>query len=306
MVLKTFSDNLKVMGESIKKNFSVLINDYSSLKRNIPDYNSAIYSIQEWKYSWGDLPLEGKRYQSGLLTDFNKFINLIKALIKDLNEDYLRIFDDANAAISSNMKQDSFLYYETKEEIIKATNDEIDKMTQLIDYLDSTENENIYVSDTSALIYNPQIESWIFDDVEKFIIILTPTILSELDKLKINHRNQEVREKAESLIKRIKEFGRRGSLQVGVPIAKDKIYIRCLAVEPNMINSLPWLDEKNNDDRFIASVFEIMRNNIRSSVVLVTKDINMQNKAEFAFIPFCEPPEIEKTLNPGFSPLSEI
>jgi hypothetical protein len=37
-------------------------------------------------------------------------------------------------------------------------------------------------------------------------------------------------------------------------------------------------------------VIEVMRMKPRSAVLLVTRDINLQNKAEFANIPFVEPP----------------
>ena len=58
-----------------------------------------------------------------------------------------------------------------------------------------------------------------------------------------------------------------------------------------MEDSLPWLDANNDDDRIIASVVEMMRVRPRCEVVLVTRDINMQNKAEFARITFVEPPD---------------
>jgi predicted ribonuclease YlaK len=55
--------------------------------------------------------------------------------------------------------------------------------------------------------------------------------------------------------------------------------------------SLPWLDPSSKDDRFIASIIEVMRGRSRSPVVAVTRDINVQNKASFARLPIVEPPE---------------
>jgi predicted ribonuclease YlaK len=51
------------------------------------------------------------------------------------------------------------------------------------------------------------------------------------------------------------------------------------------------LDKDNNDDRILASAIEIMRRHPRSPVVVVTRDINMQNKAGFAGVEFAEPPD---------------
>ena len=116
-------------------------------------------------------------------------------------------------------------------------------------------------------------------------------MLSELDSLKVNHHNEQVREKAEKLIRQIKEYGRRGDLHEGAPLRRGISSILAIATEPRMEVSLPWLDPGSKDDRFIASVIEVMRARSRSSVVAVTRDINVQNKAAFARLPFVEPPE---------------
>jgi hypothetical protein len=52
-----------------------------------------------------------------------------------------------------------------------------------------------------------------------------------------------------------------------------------------MDRSLPWLDPENRDDRLIATTIEVMRTHPRSPVVLVSTDINAQNKAEHAELP---------------------
>ena len=89
----------------------------------------------------------------------------------------------------------------------------------------------------------------------------------------------------------IKGYRARGRLTEGVPLVRDDSEIISLAVEPNFSKTLPWLNSDNNDDRILAAFVEVMRLNPRSPVVLVTRDINLQNKAEFAHLPFCEPPE---------------
>ena len=155
---------------------------------------------------------------------------------------------------------------------------------------DPFEGEVIFVPDTNALIYNPNLESWTFLECPQFSLFLLPTVLSELDLLKINHRNVEVRNKSESLIRRIKEYRRRGKLTTGVTVVKDRIKIQSIAIEPDMNASLPWLDPDNKDDRILAGVIEVMRARPRSIVKAVSRDINFQNKAEFANIPFEEPP----------------
>jgi predicted ribonuclease YlaK len=94
----------------------------------------------------------------------------------------------------------------------------------------------------------------------------------------------------ESLIRRIKGYRARGALTAGVPLRKGVSTFRALATEPALDKSLPWLDPTNDDDRMIATVVEVMRQHPRSTVMLVTQDINLQNKAELASVPYVEPP----------------
>src|SRR5262249_54595194 len=77
----------------------------------------------------------------------------------------------------------------------------------------------------------------------------------------------------------------------GVVIRKDKITLRTLAVEPNFGSSLSWLDRDNDDDRILAGFIEVMRQHPRCPVFLVTGDINLTNKADYAGLPCVPPPE---------------
>ena len=57
-----------------------------------------------------------------------------------------------------------------------------------------------------------------------------------------------------------------------------------IANEPDMKSSLSWLRGDVRDDRIIASVLELQSVNPVSRVILVTGDINLQNKADVAMI----------------------
>ena len=184
-------------------------------------------------------------------------------------------------------------YNKTIKEVSEKTEEYINKQFQLINLLNYNETDlEIFVPDTNALLTNPNIENWHFKSVKSFRLVLLPTVLSELDKLKIAHANKDIKEKAKKIINRIKEYRRRGKLTEGITIT-NKIHLTALPLEPNFENSLSWLDPKNNDDRIIASLIEVCRKNIRNKVCFVTTDINLQNKLEFANLPFIEPPEIE-------------
>jgi predicted ribonuclease YlaK len=156
---------------------------------------------------------------------------------------------------------------------------------------DVGEGADVFVPHTNALLHHADLEKWAFAGSSDFEVVLCPSVLVELDELKVNHRNADVRAKAEGVITRIKGYRARGQLTQGVPLRKPVSRIRALGTEPRMEDSLPWLDAGNRDDRFIASTIEIMRQHPRSAVTIVTRDINLQNKAELASIPFVEPPD---------------
>ncbi len=92
------------------------------------------------------------------------------------------------------------------------------------------------------------------------------------------------------IINKLKEYRRRGKLTEGVTILKGSITLCAIATEPNFENTLKWLDKSNEDDRLIAEFLEIMRSNGGRTTILITGDINLQNKCEIANLPFIEPP----------------
>jgi predicted ribonuclease YlaK len=167
------------------------------------------------------------------------------------------------------MKSTSQAFMEAKTSLIN--------ILKLIDNTyDSTADSAIFVADTNALITNSSIELWRFEGYSNFEILILPTVLSELEQMKVNHRNPEVREKVISIVRRIKSYRERGKLSEGVVLAKGVSKLRTIAKEPSFENSLSWLDSQNNDDRIIASFVEVIKEHPRSSVILVTDDLNVQ------------------------------
>jgi len=146
----------------------------------------------------------------------------------------------------------------------------------------------ILVPDTNSLLGSADPTAYRSISAQKsFEFLLLPTVLSELDELKILHRNQEVRDKAKKIITRIKGWRAQGPLLDGVLVDKT-ITVRALHNEPKVADSLSWLDADNADDRIIASVLDIQANSPSAHVILVTGDINLQNKADAAMIESAE------------------
>jgi len=164
---------------------------------------------------------------------------------------------------------------------------------------DPSDGRPIFVPDANALVRSPELDEWVFAGVPRFSVLLTPTLLSELDELKMTYRVENVRATAEAVINRVKEFGRRGDLHEGVTLRRERSTIRMVGAEADFARTLPWLDPNVRDDRLIAETIEAIRRHPRSPVTLVTADINLQSKARLAGIPFLEPPETQRMTRPS-------
>jgi predicted ribonuclease YlaK len=153
------------------------------------------------------------------------------------------------------------------------------------EYAGGRDSVVILIPDTNALLLRPDLEKWRLEDPVGIDMVILPVILSELDYHKVNHRNEDVREKAQTLVRKMKEYRRRGSLHDGVIVVGGRISLRAIAIEPSADRAPSWFDFSSADDRFLAAGLEIISENLATPVYIVTADINMQNKAEFAGIP---------------------
>lgn len=288
--MKTIVQNLQHFAITIKDLLTELIQKNSEIYRwHTPD--NTLYVVGG-HYAWRDLKPEGKQVQSKVLNEYRHFYSIVKSLLQGQPKDQLHKLDEHHKTLLAVIEQTGHLFKPDKTEQLDEAALALNSLLSLLDNIYySSDSDVILVPDTNALIYNPALESWAYEEFPKFTIALTSTILSELDSLKVNHKNEGVRDKAERLISQIKEYRRRGSIIEGVPLRKGVSTLKTFATEPNMANSLPWLQETNNDDRLLAGFIEIMRFHVRSTVLLVTRDINLQNKAEYARLPFIEPPE---------------
>lgn len=285
--MKTFLQNLKEKANKLENDFKEYITNYSNIIYD-PIDQSVVIIIGRSDYKWENLSKEGKKIKFSLLKDYTSFCELSEIIISKHDSLY-KNFINSKTQILRYIKQEERPWVSSTSEIIDSFNNYFKKQIKILDEICFTDsNIPILIPDVNVLLSTDSFETWRFKEFESFEIVLTTTILSELDKLKIYHNNERVKEKAKSIINQIKEYRRRGSLSNGVTIVREKIFLKTLVIEPNFKNTLTWLDPKNNDDRILASFIEVIRDNINRPVFLITNDINLQNKAEFATLPFLE------------------
>jgi len=290
-VTTSMLDILRSRAERIRGEGVRLLGDFSGMRPiNTPSDPEPIIGLpgSHW---WNELPPEGKQIQARLLPEVDRLAELTRALARNLPGSSSQKLHAALDTIREAVEQDRATFWQTRDEAVDGFSKLIDQvMAMLTEYYGTSSSIALVIPDTNALLAEPDIEQWQFEDKDHFTIILTPTVLSELDEHKVNHRNPDVREKASKLIRKIKEYRRRGSLHQGVPIVTDRVSLQAIAHEPDMSESISWFDATNADDRFLATALEVIRANPGATVFVVTSDINMQNKAEVAGIPFCEVP----------------
>jgi hypothetical protein len=284
-----FIDILKYKTEKLHSKIDELLGFSSINPISINKPDSLIVIIGP-EYSWNNLSPEGLRLQDEIYKEYNHFCELIEFLLSNRKPQTFDEFLECKREILPLILQNERVWesdlscYKERIHIL------LNKQFSILNSIKPRSSpSNLFIIDTNALIYNPKIEEYDFG-LDSIIILLVPSVLQELDKLKIEHRNDNVRIKAELIIRKIKEYARRGSISEGVKI-KNKIILKSIAIEPKMDKALSWLDHNNPDDRLIASTFEIIRDNLFSPVILVTRDINLQNKAAFSGLHFIEPPD---------------
>jgi len=242
-------------------------------------------------YKWNDLDSESRRLQHKILEKYGVYSSLIRTLLRSSSKQDIRLLDESDKNILRIANRNGYTSFNSTKDALYSLVESQKVQSGLLESLyQGTDSSVIYVPDTNALLFNPDLDLWRFPETPKFSLALTPTVLSELDSLKVTHRSEELRKKAEGIISRIKGYRTRGRLSDGVTLARDVSELFTLAMEPDFDNTLPWLESDNKDDRIIASFIEVMRSHPRSAVVLVTRDVNLQNKVEFARLLFCEPP----------------
>ncbi len=287
----TVAEKVESVAQGIEADLKVLFLNFSRVDDG--DLSSPGIVFIGADHVWRELTTEGKRLQGKVLGDYKKLCDLLRVLLTQRPSQELVEFNEARERVVEAIEQTNLTWYRTTDEAHQETAELIRKQRAFVVGLHSDSEDVVLIPDTNALILGSALEAWSFEGIPCFELCLVPTVLDELDKLKING-NEKARSKAKKVIAQVKEFRRRGPLTHGITVVAGKVTMRAIAIEPNVSLSLPWLNAGNADDRILASVVEVMRRNSRACVILVTHDINLQNKAEFALLPFIEPPRAEE------------
>ena len=201
---------------------------------------------------------EQKAVQLSLKREYDIAAEILKLLVRGGPDELVNELSEADTQFRSWLDFESWSIkldpIKNGQQVLAA----LEPLNRILDVLDSTSKELVIViPETNSLIADADPTSYrSIAGRDSFVFLLLPTVLGELDKLKVEHRNPDVREKARKVIDRIKGWRLQGSLIKGVTVDKC-ITVRSVYREPDVKNSLSWLDPDNRDDRIIASVLSV-------------------------------------------------
>lgn len=281
--------------ERLRDGLDSLIDGLEGLVRELPVKDNRIYDsgiiyvAPDW--TWGEIPPEHRAQQLSLKRRYDLLAERLELLVSGAPEELVRQLQDADAAIRVWVELESnWRLTPDPESNARALKEDAAAISAVLAILERVGAGEVFViPDTNSLLQAPDPTAYRGVLVDTFVFTLLPTVLAELDHLKTEHRNPEVRDKAKAVINRIKGWRNQGSLSAGVTVDRS-IVVRALHAEPDMTNTLSWLDSSVPDDRIIASVLALQADRPGAAVVLVSSDINLLNKADAALVESAETP----------------
>lgn len=292
--MKTFVDHLTIQLDSIKQTMFELLDNSRIKFRRDSNYSNVIV-IAPRKH-WDNPSEIEQSLQIKLKKLYGQWIETFKLFTENSPDASKSKIDETDKFVINWIeKKSDWGIPDTINEAKTKFESEINFFYDTLNFYSSNgDRQIIIIPDTNALIQEPDPKAYrqITNNV-KLTIIFLPTVLSELDELKLKSSNPDFQKKVKSVITRLKGYRQQGNLIDGVTVEKT-IKLKMVASEPNFDKTLSWLDRENNDDRIIASALEIQRDNPSSAVCLVTSDINLQNKTEMARLSYIDIDKNEK------------
>jgi rRNA-processing protein FCF1 len=261
------------------------------------DPNSSVFFVVH-PYYWKELPIQYRADQAKLLGRYRHWYELFSRCHTQYSCDVHKNLERISAYIVNaiELKSDwatADTFDENRAQLVR----QVEGFRALLQQRLSAEPGFTLIPDTNALLKCAEVGIYrTIIEADHFRFVIVPTVLAELDGLKRTRSGQSVGEKAERAIRVIKGLRQQGSVLSGVTVSKT-ITVQMIATEPRMADLPSWLDAENQDDRIIGSVLEIQCAEPAAVVVLVTDDVNLQNKAEMAFLPWAEPPEAPRAAD---------
>jgi hypothetical protein len=283
--MTSFADVIAILGRQIDADLTTLLAGSKLSERH--DTQGGLVLVTPNPFAWEPLPPSLLKVQRRLRKDFEKFYAFMKLVLADEPGRVVEELDEHCQVIEAAINQDNGWMPNAEDYRVRSHNS-INNIVKLLRRFDAEERTPLLIPDTNVLIDHPNFAAWQFDGIESFVVIIVPAVLQELDALKLK---KDVAPKARRAIRRLQEIRTDGArLSRGITLDSGRITVRSFESDSQTERIVRWLDPNHADDRILGCVLEVMRREPFAPVALVTGDINLQNKADFAEVSFLEPP----------------
>ncbi len=267
--------------------FMLLLN-YVQLRYEDINADGGVFFVGWNKWRWGE-PKEGAQPHVGTARQaWGSLSSLVAQAVRRSAPERLRQLEGPSELFRRIIEHDDErgAPAASVDGIRVAVSEALNEVRELLHGLPSAHGPGgrLLVPDTNALLYKPELADWTPPD-GPWTVVLVPQVLRELDQIKM--RPNELGKKADGVIRRIKEYSRRGDTFVSVRIS-DLLAMREVAIDPDMASTLPWLQAGHADDELLASALELRGDNLNAALALATRDRNLQNKARLASVPYLD------------------
>jgi len=197
----------------LRKLMSDLI-DKSTIKAFHNDPSSWIVFIRP-DFEWGEVDEQQTLLQMKLIDGFTNWFEKFSLLFRSAPEDLIQQIESIQSFVNTWVQKGSSWDLPSNNERAKVVFEEkTSKVFELFSLLkDPGSSTYILLPDTNSLISEPDFSRYLtLVDKDELKVMLVPTVLAELDKLKIVHRDEAFRQKVFSIINRIKGLRKQGSL----------------------------------------------------------------------------------------------
>ena len=279
--------------------------DRSTIRNVDPNTSdSGIFVVGAAKWGWAPSDAETSSLQMRLLARYRSWLERFRLLFPHPTPDLSARIDKADRFVQRWIERDGKWDHSIPSTIDRAKEAAAEQMATfggLIDLVTETGDGTLrVVPDTNAFIRNADLASYARSlGTADFVVHLLPTVLSELDDLK-DRGAPEVRNQAQGVIRRMKGLRDKGSLAQGVKLTRT-IMVKTEAREVDVRGVLDWLDPNVSDDRIIAAALRLQSAYAADTLLLVTSDLNLQNKADAVGLPYVETPPSRSSLRAALS-----
>lgn len=303
---KPYSDRLGEQLDKLAARFDELLDASTIVADTLNEPRSSLVFLDAAPWQWGPSSPEANLLRMQVKGDYTDWYQRLHLLFPHPTPEVASELSDLDSFIRGWLDRDAISDFSVPATVAEAKTvaaQRFSRFRALLAMVAASGRSRLrLIPDANSVVNNPDLATYgrPFGG-QGFTIHLVPTVLAELDKIKDQGKTQELRDKVRGFNRRLKGLRDQGNLADGVALTKT-ISVRAEAREPNVRETLDWLDPAVPDDRIAAAALRLQSDHPGDTVVLVTSDLGLQTKADAIGLPYEETPPTTKDLQANLDP----